>query len=858
VTKLLSKIHQFIKKPLSIRAYTLVVIIGVVIPSSAWILFDAARDVQRERELAYDLLATNLRRQSNFVSRWINQSEYRLAALAENQKSAILDCPRAMRTQLEIDSLVLSILVINSNQRLVCQESIATLDPEVIQAYVEENPLQPPIFGDRIVIVGPTKLSSGQIVIALKRAAVDSDGQVFGVVAFIVDFRALSSFALRDVDSKFMAAVISNEDDAVIMRWPDLDGDFARQAVNIQASSQLSSEGAVGELIDASGVASLVSVTNIPGTNWRLAIWADRIKLLGESNRRATAVILGALAAVLASAAWIWWGSQRIYKPIERMASLVRTGSGSMLDSELKSAPTEIAEIVRSIVELNRIVADSEKWHREILEASPVPCVIFHHEKVEYLNPAYTRLLGYTLQDISSLDDWFALGYPNPVERLTHRKSVISYLESSTDSLSVPNNGINNLPVPSKFVCHAKNGKRLTVNGYITPLPSFRGRFLSTVVDVTREVELQTKVAHAERITALGQLTGGIAHDVNNDLAVILGAAELINEKADAGSRFGVLSQRIIATVERSASLVQRMLAFSRKSNIEPVNLDFGKAVGEIVEAMRRTLGGRIELCYSPSPDSVWVHVDRSLLESSLINLAVNARDAMPGGGTLTFAVSTERRDIGGGMSNWVALSAADTGIGMSEDVRKRVFEPFFTTKPMGGGTGLGLSTVYGFVHQSGGDIDVQSEVGKGSTFTILLPQIAPPDASRRAGGAGDAGPADVGKTVLIVEDNELLRTTLKEQLQDIGCQVFEAGTVEEARAIISQRTDLDYILSDLDLGKGPSGVDLAEWVNQQGYQIPGAIISGYLNAPIEKITAAGWSHLQKPIQLKQLIAILS
>ena len=227
----------------------------------------------------------------------------------------------------------------------------------------------------------------------------------------------------------------------------------------------------------------------------------------------------------------------------------------------------------------------------------------------------------------------------------------------------------------------------------------------------------------------------------------------------------------------------------------------------------------------------------------------------MPDGGTLTFALSTERREDLVGSSDWVVVSATDTGIGMSEETRQRVFEPFFTTKPLGGGTGLGLATVYGFVKQSGGDVDVQSTLGKGSTFTIRLPQVQPPEGPRQQ--PADKDQHGLNQIVLIVEDNVMLRTTLKEQLQDIGCKVIEAGTVDEAKAAIGQHPGLTFILSDLDLGAGLSGVDLAEWVKQQGYMIPGAIISGYLSAPNERITAAGWTRLQKPVQIKEVAQML-
>jgi PAS domain S-box-containing protein len=467
---------------------------------------------------------------------------------------------------------------------------------------------------------------------------------------------------------------------------------------------------------------------------------------------------------------------------------------------------------------------------------------------IQFCNPAGLDAFGYTEQELAG--QHLDLLLPRDVHKL-HRNWIEGFFASSIDSRAMASLRT----VRGQKKCGAELKLQITLSKSNDP----DGVFATAVIrDITSRVQLEEQLKQTEKLAAFGQLTGGIAHDVNNDLAVILGAAELINEQAQGGSRLDVLSKRIIGTVERSASLVQRMLAFSRKAEIVPVDLDLSISVKEIVESMRRTLAGRVDLRYSPPSQPAWVHVDRSVLESSLINLAVNARDAMPNGGTLTFAVATERREIGEVVSDWVVLMATDTGIGMSEEVRNRVFEPFFTTKPMGGGTGLGLSTVYGFVHQSGGNIEVQSEVGKGTTFTIWLPQIALPGAHRQAGSAGAVGPTDVGKTVLIVEDNEILRTTLKEQLQAIGSRVIEAGTVDEAQALIAQHhAGLDYILSDLDLGAGPSGIDLAEWVKQQGYSIAGAIVSGYLSVPNERIAVAGWDRIQKPVKIKEVAELL-
>jgi PAS domain S-box-containing protein len=380
-------------------------------------------------------------------------------------------------------------------------------------------------------------------------------------------------------------------------------------------------------------------------------------------------------------------------------------------------------------------------------------------------------------------------------------------------------------------------------------------RAVGTIVDMTDVRGLQEKMHQSDKMAALGQLSSGVAHDVNNDLGVIVGSAELILEESAHGSREEVLSSRIIATVKRSTDLVRRMLAFSRQADIAPEPLELVGFLKGFIDTLGRTLGAHIHtrLRVTDRTQAYWVSLDRSMLESSLINLAINARDAMPNGGVLTFSLTCERS--GQDEPDTVLLTVGDTGTGMSETVRRRIFEPFFTTKPAGGGTGLGLAMVYGFVQQSGGRIDVASEVGAGTRFLLRFPNV--PEPRTAAGERTKAAKTDQrAHRVLLVDDNAALRVTLREQLASLNCIVHEAADFEQAANILRSGEPVGFILSDFDLGSGADGMALARWAGENGYRIPGAIMSGHLK-PFAGLPA-NWQSVQKPVRLDDLRMLLA
>jgi PAS domain S-box-containing protein len=351
--------------------------------------------------------------------------------------------------------------------------------------------------------------------------------------------------------------------------------------------------------------------------------------------------------------------------------------------------------------------------------------------------------------------------------------------------------------------------------------------------DITQQRRIQEQLLAAQRLEAIGRLAGGVAHDFNNLLSVILSYADLALEQIDSSTTVRTAITQMRAAGERAATLTEQLLAFSRKQVLEPEVSNLNGVVRGIEGMLRRLLGADIDIEIELAADLGNVSADPGRLEQVIMNLAVNARDAMPGGGKLTIATANvDDRDAQGGESQ-VVLSVTDTGCGMDAETRARIFEPFFTTKGQSKGTGLGLSTAYGIITQSGGDIDVHSELGQGTTFSIRLPRVAKPMAERpreaveRVTGTG-------GETVLVVEDQDALRTVAERILKRAGYQVLTASSGAEAlRIAAGHGAEIDLLLTDIVM-PGMSGHALAERLKRARPEVEVLFTSGYSERAIE------------------------
>ena len=330
------------------------------------------------------------------------------------------------------------------------------------------------------------------------------------------------------------------------------------------------------------------------------------------------------------------------------------------------------------------------------------------------------------------------------------------------------------------------------------------GRAVSVGIDVTESRRLEDQLRQAQKMEAIGRMAGGVAHDFNNLLTVIIGYAELLQAQVDPLRPERAQVDEILTAGARAAAVTKRLLAFARKQVLEPRTLDLNAVVSGVSRMLRRMIGEDLLLSTVLARDLGAVHADPGQIEQILMNLAVNARDAMPGGGrveirTANVDVGEEeaRKDRDLQRGPYVLLSVADSGCGMDAEPQSHLFEPFFTTKPEGQGTGLGLSTVYGIVRQSGGAIRVESEPGKGTAFRIYLPRRgAPPHPDKTA---SQFCPPRGSETVLAVEDSDVVRRLIREALQAHGSTVLEARHGEEALVVSwAHRGQIHLLLTDL------------------------------------------------------------
>ena len=378
------------------------------------------------------------------------------------------------------------------------------------------------------------------------------------------------------------------------------------------------------------------------------------------------------------------------------------------------------------------------------------------------------------------------------------------------------------------------------------PTPGGELGALMTVLNQTAESlqrqrldidELNERLRRAQRLEAVGQLTGGVAHDFNNLLTVVLGNAELLAELNQDKPQQRKLAEMISAAAQRGAELTQRLLAFARKQALAPKVVALNPLVAGMDPLLRRTLGEHIEIELIRAAGLWPAQVDPGQLENALLNLCLNARDAMPAGGRLTLETANARLDADYAATHidvqpgqYVMVAVSDTGSGIAPNDLKRVFEPFFTTKPTGKGTGLGLSMVYGFVKQSAGHVAIYSEIGQGTTVRLYLPRAsadevaAPVDdcsvaAAEAQGGSG---------TILLVEDDADVRAFALSQLLAFGYTVIEAGDGPSALSILEQRSDIDLLFTDVVMPGGMSGRVLADAANRLHPQLRVLYTSGY------------------------------
>jgi signal transduction histidine kinase len=416
-------------------------------------------------------------------------------------------------------------------------------------------------------------------------------------------------------------------------------------------------------------------------------------------------------------------------------------------------------------------------------------------------------------------------------------------------------------------VLRRKDGSKFPAQGHVAVIAGAdhtRMAVVSLFRDMTAELKNREGSLRLQKLDAVGQLTGGIAHDFNNLLTIISGNLELLEDSVS-GTQDRELLSRASKAADSGARLTRRLLTFARRRQLAPEVINLNEQVQGMTELLRRTLGDMINLRTHFAPDLWLTRADAGEVESAVVNLAINARDAMPNGGKLSIRTDNamlERDEVGfeGPLTagDYVRISVSDNGIGMTKDVLTRVFEPFFTTKPPGRGTGLGLSTIYGFIKQSGGNIRIYSEPGAGTTVSLYFPRSVDGASTAASNTRARKEEEARGERVLVVEDNSDVRALTVQRLQRLGYKVVECPTGAAARDALKNGLEVELVFSDIMMPGGMTGVDLARWIGEHRSSLPVILTTGFADEATDSITGAdAWPILRKPYTQRDLAKIL-
>lgn len=387
------------------------------------------------------------------------------------------------------------------------------------------------------------------------------------------------------------------------------------------------------------------------------------------------------------------------------------------------------------------------------------------------------------------------------------------------------------------------------------------------IAEVAAREQVQKQLSHAQRMEALGNLAGGIAHDFNNVLQAMMGGLSLISRRFDQPAEVLKLARMALQAGERGAAITGRLLSFARKSELMPSAVDVEPLIASIAEILTSTIGAAITVEVLVESEIPPLRADRAQLETVLINLAVNARDAMPKGGKLRMAAATDRiageraRSANLEEGNYIRIDVSDTGAGMNEETLRRASEPFFTTKPPGHGTGLGLAMARGFAEQSGGGFAILSELGQGTTVTIYLPQQSALGAQHNQLGARPAIKPVSGSHAMLVDDDAMVCDVLAQQLETLGYRVSVASGGLEALSKLSSEPRVNVLVTDYSM-PGMNGLDLIEEARRHFPEVPAVLLTGFADDALqqrsEALAVTSTVMLRKPVSAEQLAAAIA
>lgn len=543
------------------------------------------------------------------------------------------------------------------------------------------------------------------------------------------------------------------------------------------------------------------------------------------------------------------WSGELVHQhsngtPVFVASRWVQTGSGS--NQVVVQTDSDITDLTRAQADL----AAREAHLRSILDTVPEAMVVIDETgRITSFSAAAERLFGHAESEVVGLNVNMLMPSPH---REAHDKYLDNYLRTGERRIIGIGRVVTGLRKDgTTFPMELSVGEAMT-NG--------RRIFTGFIRDLTSRQRIEEELRQAQKMEAIGQLTGGLAHDFNNLLTVITGNLEMIEARLK-DEKLRVLLREAQAAADDGAKLTAQLLAFGRRQPLNPTLVDVGELVANFSKLLTRTLGETIELSTIVKGSSNLALVDVSQLQNALLNLGLNARDAMPNGGRLTVEISTTTLDRDYAhmhpevrMGLFILVVVTDTGVGMTEEIKRHAFEPFFTTKGTGAGTGLGLSMVYGFVKQSGGHIQLYAEPGQGASVRLFLPAAQGVSQPARLGAGEDAATEPIPRgheAILVVEDDARVRRVAVSRLREAGYTVIEAEAAASALQLLVEHPEVSLVFTDMIMPGGMNGGELAQHVRKLRPDLKMLFTSGYAEPSAADKTAGSW--LQKPYTAREL-----
>jgi PAS domain S-box-containing protein len=635
----------------------------------------------------------------------------------------------------------------------------------------------------------------------------------------------------------------------------------------------------VAEYRASDGAGRIGALSGLPGTPWVVWVEFPRAGIVSRAGMFLRRLALFALLAAGATVILVRWFTVRVTAPLSQMTIAAEAVAGGdfsrrviadrsdeigRLGRAFNAMTTQVADAQRELTqrvdertnELNAALAALHQRSREretylatIVDSSADAIVANDlHGTITSWNKAAETIFGYTADEMVGASVMRLV----PAEKHDEERQVLGQIGRGEQVKSLETRRL------------TKQRKVLQISLTVSPILDATGAIIGAskvMRDITEQRTLEQQFQQAQKLEAIGRLAGGVAHDFNNLLTAISGFGRFVLDSFDPDDERRADVDQILQAADRASALTRQLLAFSRKEVVQPVVVHLNDAVVGTHKMLQRLIGEHIEVDLALADDAGAVHADPGQINQIIMNLAVNARDAMPNGGCLT--IETANVDLDASFASthgpvepgpYVMLAVTDTGVGMGEDTRRRLFEPFFTTKERGQGTGLGLATVFGIVKQSAGYLYVYSEPGQGSTFKIYLPRLA---AGAVAAAPISSSPVQRGtETVLLVEDEQAVRQLVLAILKSAGYHVLNAANPREAEQLIGDRSsDIDILVTDV-IMPGGTGPALFAQLQAANPRLRVLYISGYTGDATFRTgrLEAGVAFLQKPFAADALL----